>query len=132
MKDIVKLTERISKDENRLNDIAEIVYKKCLQDREFAKTGAVLCDRLTNNTESGGNFRTALLKLVQVDFKGILQKSFMFSNACIIILIYNGYVTLREWSYGQDSITYISRQPFLGWWRKPEYPEKCLLGQVKT
>ncbi|KAJ8311693.1 hypothetical protein KUTeg_011048 [Tegillarca granosa] len=69
MKDIVKLSERIFKDESRLNDIAANIYKKCLQDREFAKTGAILCERLTNNAESGANFRTALLKLVQVDFK---------------------------------------------------------------
>ncbi|KAK7096088.1 CBP80/20-dependent translation initiation factor-like isoform X2 [Littorina saxatilis] len=50
--------------------IAKLVYEKVLQSREFAKAAAMVSDRLSNLQKEGTNFRSAVLSLVQVDYKG--------------------------------------------------------------
>lgn len=52
-----------------LKEIADIIYKRCIDDREFGKTGACLCDRLANIDAEGTKFRNLMLSLVQVDYK---------------------------------------------------------------
>ena len=53
-----------------LKEIASLIYKRCIDDREFGKSGACLCDRLANIDAEGTKFRNVMLSLVQVDYKG--------------------------------------------------------------
>ncbi|XP_069101944.1 CBP80/20-dependent translation initiation factor-like [Argopecten irradians] len=62
-------TEKTLKSSDDLKKIAEMIYQKCLKDMEFAKCGALICDRMQDVEVQGSKFRTALLALVQKDFK---------------------------------------------------------------
>jgi hypothetical protein len=63
------MAERVTSSSD-LKEVANTIYKRCLEDREFGKTGASLCDRLANIEVGGAKFRTVMLSLVQMDFKG--------------------------------------------------------------
>ncbi|VDI17115.1 Hypothetical predicted protein, partial [Mytilus galloprovincialis] len=52
-----------------LKELANIIYNRCMKDREFGKTGACLCDRLANMEVEGSKFRNIMLSLVQLDYK---------------------------------------------------------------
>ncbi|XP_052096576.1 CBP80/20-dependent translation initiation factor-like isoform X2 [Mytilus californianus] len=52
-----------------LKELANIIYNRCIKDREFGKTGACLCDRLANMEVEGSKFRNIMLSLVQIDYK---------------------------------------------------------------
>ncbi|KAK3590860.1 hypothetical protein CHS0354_033787 [Potamilus streckersoni] len=65
---IYQLAESSVKDDKDLKILASMIYKKCMIDREFAKSGAYICYKLSNLEAKGAKFRSALLSLVQNDF----------------------------------------------------------------
>ena len=67
---IFKLAENTAAGDENLKEMTEIIYRKCVSDREFAKTGAFICDKLTGIEANGTKFRSFLLSMIQADFKG--------------------------------------------------------------
>ncbi|XP_025077752.1 CBP80/20-dependent translation initiation factor-like isoform X2 [Pomacea canaliculata] len=53
-----------------LHTIAKFIYIQCQKNREFAKVGAIICDRLANIEREGMRFRNCILSLVQTDYRG--------------------------------------------------------------
>lgn len=69
LNNLQQLVETAIQDDSDIKRLTNTVYEKCISDREFAKTGAYICDKLTGIENKGTKFRSALLSLVQVDFK---------------------------------------------------------------
>ncbi|KAL3885528.1 hypothetical protein ACJMK2_025580 [Sinanodonta woodiana] len=65
---IYQLAETSLKDDKDLKALAVMIYTKCMNDREFAKSGACICYKLSTLEAKGAKFRSALLSLVQNDF----------------------------------------------------------------
>lgn len=71
---LLELAQNSPSDDASIKKMAEIVYSKCVKDREFSKTGAFICDKLAAVENNGTKFRSSLLSLVQTDYKGRLMK----------------------------------------------------------
>ena len=69
LKNLQQLAESAIETETDIKNLTNIVYDKCVSDREFAKAGAYICDKLATIENRGTKFRSALLALVQADFK---------------------------------------------------------------
>ncbi|XP_052787676.1 CBP80/20-dependent translation initiation factor-like [Mya arenaria] len=66
---ILELSDQVAEDQESIKRLSEMVYSKCVSDREFAKTGAFICDKLAALEINGTKFRSSLLSLVQADYK---------------------------------------------------------------
>ncbi|XP_052236942.1 CBP80/20-dependent translation initiation factor-like isoform X2 [Dreissena polymorpha] len=66
---LLELAQNSPSDDASIKKMAEIVYTKCVKDREFSKTGAFICDKLAAVENNGTKFRSSLLSLVQMDYK---------------------------------------------------------------
>lgn len=56
--------------EEKVKDIAKLLYEKSTSDREFAKKAAIICDHFSLLEHKGTKFRTVLLSLIQSDYEG--------------------------------------------------------------
>ena len=81
LKNLQQLTETSVQDDKDIKKLANMVYEKCVSDREFAKTGAFICDKLASIENTGTKFRSTLLSLVQVDFKSKLGVDRQLGNS---------------------------------------------------
>ena len=50
--------------------VAKALYERVMQDRELSKAAAMVCDKLANLDKEGTRFRSTILSLLQVDYKG--------------------------------------------------------------
>lgn len=67
---LLQCAETASCEEATIARMTDLVYAKCISDREFAKTGAFICDKFANLETNGTRFRSLLLSKIQVDYKG--------------------------------------------------------------
>ncbi|XP_029645531.1 CBP80/20-dependent translation initiation factor isoform X1 [Octopus sinensis] len=70
---IEKLTRECARDENNIQQVIKVIYNKSLVDLDFARTGVMICDRLSKIDGDGLKYRTHLLNLLQNDFTDIQQ-----------------------------------------------------------
>lgn len=77
---IEKLTRECAKDEKNIQQVIKVIYNKSLVDIDFARTGAVICDRLSKIDGDGVKYRTNLLKLLQADFADLQQRLVSVAN----------------------------------------------------
>lgn len=63
------LTESTAGSDSDIKAITELFYTKFTSDREFAKTGAFICDKLATVEANGTKFRSLLLSMIQADYK---------------------------------------------------------------
>lgn len=70
LNNLYQLAESASSSDNDIKSVTELVYAKFTSDREFAKTGAFICDKLATLEVNGTKFRTILLTMIQADYKG--------------------------------------------------------------
>ncbi|XP_046544988.1 CBP80/20-dependent translation initiation factor-like [Haliotis rubra] len=69
LKKINELATDATKSGEDLKKVAEMIYKKCLGDRDFAKSGAIICHLMAGIEVEGTRFRNCILSLLQKDFK---------------------------------------------------------------
>ena len=69
LKNLQQLAESAIKEDSDVKRLTNLVYEKCISDREFAKTGAYICDKLVAIENKGTLIRSTLLSLIQADFK---------------------------------------------------------------
>ena len=50
-----------------------MLYERVMADRELSKAAAMVCDKLANLDREGTRFRSTILSLLQVDYKGTLR-----------------------------------------------------------
>lgn len=96
---IEKLTRECAKDEKNIQQVIKVIYNKSLVDIDFARTGALICDRLSKIDGDGVKYRSNLLKLLQADFAGkILKWLFLkyFSWLCLFTVILIANPTWRQ------------------------------------
>ncbi|WAR29765.1 hypothetical protein MAR_003333, partial [Mya arenaria] len=71
---ILELSDQVAEDQESIKRLSEMVYSKCVSDREFAKTGAFICDKLAaleiNGTNSTAQARCTLLEVVECYCRG--------------------------------------------------------------
>ena len=72
------MAESAIQDDKDIKRLTSIVYDKCVSDREFAKTGAFICDKLSSIETKGTKIRATLLSLIQVDFKSKYDHRFVY------------------------------------------------------
>jgi len=53
---LLEVAARLSGDDPAVKTLAESVYVKCVSDRDFAKTGAFLCDKIAALEQIGNSF----------------------------------------------------------------------------
>ena len=91
LKNLQQLAESAIENESDIKKLTKVVYDKCVSDREFAKAGAYICDKLAAIENKGTKFRSALLSLVQADFK---SKYLMVSEGVVLKYMYQ-YLTAQ-------------------------------------
>ncbi|XP_064645322.1 MIF4G domain-containing protein B-like [Lineus longissimus] len=67
--ELQRISKEYSTDRKKIEEIAQIIYDRCLGDAEFSVTGADLCQKLTEIEADQVKFRSCILKLIQRDFK---------------------------------------------------------------
>ena len=67
---IIECADSASSEDTSINTMTDMIYEKCISDREFAKTGAFICDKVAALENNGTKFRSTLLSKVQLDYKG--------------------------------------------------------------
>ncbi|CAE1315783.1 unnamed protein product [Acanthosepion pharaonis] len=77
---IEKLTRECAKDEKNIQQVIKVIYNKSLVDIDFARTGALICDRLSKIDGDGVKYRSNLLKLLQADFADLQQYLVSMAN----------------------------------------------------
>ncbi|KAL4216761.1 hypothetical protein ACF0H5_024484 [Mactra antiquata] len=69
LNNLYNLAENAAHSDEDIKKVAEILYSKFTSDREYAKTGALICEELCKLEVNGTKFRSLLLSLVQKDYK---------------------------------------------------------------
>lgn len=67
---LLQCVESMASEEVTLAKMTDVIYEKCISDREFAKTGAFICEKITSLEVNGTKFRSLLLSRIQADYKG--------------------------------------------------------------
>ena len=70
LNNLYQLAESASDTDNDVKRVTEQIYSKFTSDREFAKTGAFICEKLASLEVNGTKFRSLLLSMIQADYKG--------------------------------------------------------------
>lgn len=82
LKNLQQMAEVFVKDKNDMIKFANTIYEKCMSDKEFARTGAIICNQSTALEVPGQKFRNSLLSLLQRDYKG-MYILYMRSIGCV-------------------------------------------------
>ncbi|XP_046378240.2 CBP80/20-dependent translation initiation factor-like [Haliotis rufescens] len=69
LQNINQLASDAARSGEDLKKVSEMIYKKCLGDRDFAKSGAIICHHMAGIEVEGTKFRNCILSLLQKDFK---------------------------------------------------------------
>ncbi|XP_060587118.1 CBP80/20-dependent translation initiation factor-like [Ruditapes philippinarum] len=69
LNELYQLAESASNTDNDIKHVTEQVYSKFTSDREYAKTGAFICEKLASLEVNGTKFRSLLLSMIQADYK---------------------------------------------------------------
>ncbi|GAB1603998.1 CBP80/20-dependent translation initiation factor-like [Argonauta hians] len=70
---IEKLSRECARNEDNIQQVIKVIYGKSLVDLDFARTGVMICDRLSKIDGDGLKYRTHLLNLLQNDFTDVQQ-----------------------------------------------------------
>jgi hypothetical protein len=79
LNELYQLAESASNTDNDIKHVTEQVYSKFTSDREYAKTGAFICEKLASLEVNGTKFRSLLLSMIQADYKGTKFQCFLCS-----------------------------------------------------
>ncbi|XP_053386792.1 CBP80/20-dependent translation initiation factor-like [Mercenaria mercenaria] len=69
LNNLYQLAESASSNDSDIKRVTEQVYSKFTSDREYAKTGAFICEKLAALEVNGTKFRSLLLSMIQADYK---------------------------------------------------------------
>ena len=74
-----------------------MLYERVMGDRELSKAAAMVCDKLANLDREGTRFRSTILSLLQVDYKGTLHWLLSLAGAATsVIFIATNHVFCQD------------------------------------
>ena len=63
-----------------------MLYEWVMENRELSKAAAMVCDKLANLDREGTRFRSTILSLLQVDYKGMLRWLLSLAGAATSVI----------------------------------------------